>query len=205
KEYIEENKSKTITKEIAIESSSESQEVFDSQITKDQKFYEDRGLESVSNFDTNFYFKEGLQPSTSKADTGNNNVTRDDTLDIVIECHDRQDSESTAEHQHDETQNITSDIPEQQKDEESETKQNNNMIQTITSYMPKQQKEESKDEKQHDKIQYIMSDTPEQPKYIELEAKKHHHEIQYVTSDMPKQQKDEDSKAKKQHHENKIS
>lgn len=139
KEPIKENKSKTITKEIAIESSSESQAVLDIQITMDQKVYEDRG-ESVSNLDTNFDFKEELQPSTSNADTGNSNVTRDDTLDIVTECHDRQDQfhekleqnlidesllgdnfafkDTESTERHDEIQSVTSDIPEQQKDEE---------------------------------------------------------------------------------------
>ncbi|GJW69937.1 hypothetical protein Tco_0126854 [Tanacetum coccineum] len=242
KESVEENKSKTIMKELAIESSSESQEGLDSQITMDQKFYEDRGLESVSNLDTNFDFKEGLQPSTSNADTGNSNVTRDDTLDIVTECHDRQgqlhekleqnlkdesllgdnfafkDSDSTAAKRHDEIQNITSDIPEQQKDEkskaeqhdeaqnisseipeqqkdeESETEQHDE-IQNITSDMPGPQKEESKAEKQHE-TQNIKSDIPEQQKDEELKAEQKHDKIQNITSDMPEKQKDEEFREK---------
>ncbi|PWA66098.1 hypothetical protein CTI12_AA330010 [Artemisia annua] len=229
KEPIKENKSKTITKEMAIESSSESQEVLDSQIAMDQKFYEERGLESVSNLDTNFDFKEGLQPSTSNADTGKSNVTRDDTLDIVTECHDRQgqfhekleqklkdesllgdnvafkDSESTAGKRHDQIQIITNDIPEQQKDEESKAEQQYDETQVITSDVPEQQKdEESKAEQQHDETQVITSDVPEQQKDEESKAEQQHDETQVITSDVPEQQKDEESKAEQQHDETQV-
>lgn len=150
KGIVKENKKQTkgediIGREIATESS-RSQQVSTSQITTDQQLYKDALPESVSNSGTNFELKEGLQPSTSSANTGNKNPTRDDTYNIATESHDRsgpfhenlennakddsplenfgfEGSESKVEQQHDGLRNIMRDMPERQKDDDDELRE----------------------------------------------------------------------------------
>nr|GEW97771.1 hypothetical protein [Tanacetum cinerariifolium] len=198
KEPVKDDKSKPITKELAIESSSENQEVLDSQITMDQKIYEDRGLESVK---VSSVGKELGDNFAFKDSESTPEKQHDEIQNITSDIPEQQkDEESKSEQQHDETQNITSEIPEQQKDEDSEAEQQHDEIQNITSDMPGPQKEESKAEKQHE-TQNIKSDIPEQQKDEELKAEQNHDKIQNITSDMPQQQKIEVLEAEKHHHE----
>ncbi|XP_071691227.1 uncharacterized protein [Rutidosis leptorrhynchoides] len=113
----------TLHRETVIESSG-SQDESNSQVSTNQQLSENHSLDSVSNLDREFELKEGLQVSTSNADTGNSDSTK---------CHqmpeqqpndeprsedkfDFEDSHSKVEKQDDGITNIMRDMPEQQKD-----------------------------------------------------------------------------------------
>lgn len=123
----------TVSMEIAVKSST-SQQVSNSQITMDQNLYEDAWLESAGNSDHK-KSQRLQQSSSSDNNTGNSNITRDDTHNIATEnhhdtraeCHEKLENhardeslledkyDSKVEQQHDA---ITRDMPETRKDEE---------------------------------------------------------------------------------------